>query len=259
MDEQELRAQFAEAEKDEAGRLAREEVCRRVGATLRDGGELLWVGGYALGTDRRDGRSPFGFGDDATVGLATVMQVGAELTQGAVALFDRGGLYAGAALVRQLVEVEYLAWAFAEDRVEAMDWLRSGKDERLARWQPGRIRKRSGGRFRASDYAGHCERGGHPTPRSKALLPGHSQSEPLAMWWLDLAQHALSAWDYGLAASPKLDLDYSDELAEVAARNDLPAVIAAWRERDPLLALTLERPWEELTGAPATVTSTRAK
>lgn len=236
MDEQEIRAKFAEAETDEAGRCAREEVCRKLGTTLRDGGELLWVGGYTLGTDRRDGESPFGFGNDATVGLATVIQVGAELTQGAVTLFEREGLYAGAALVRQLVEVEYLAWAFAEDQAEAMDWMRSDKDERLARWQPRHIRKRSGGRFRASDYGSHCDRGGHPTPNSTALLSGHS-NESLAMWWVDLAHHALSTWEYGIVAAPKLEVDYTDQLTDIAKRNDLQAAITAWRERDKLVAL----------------------
>jgi hypothetical protein len=63
------------------GRCAREGVCRKLGATLRDARELLWVGGHTLGTDRRDGRSPFDFGNDATVGLATTRAISERQAQ----------------------------------------------------------------------------------------------------------------------------------------------------------------------------------
>jgi hypothetical protein len=235
MDEDELNARLAAAEADEAGRGARERVCRVLAATLRDAGDLLWTGGYLLGTDRREGESPFGFGNDATVGLAIVIQVGAELTQGAVSLFERGGVYAGAALLRQLVEVEYLAWAFAEDQAEARDWMRSSKGERLVRWQPRHLRERSAGRFRGADYAGHCERGGHPTPSATALLPGHSSGISPGLWWVDLAQHASSTWEYAIAAASTLEVDYSEQLTEIARRHRLAAAVAAWRRMDRLL------------------------
>jgi hypothetical protein len=79
-----------------------------------------------LGTDRRDGESPFGFGSDATVGLAIVAEIAAELISGTLTLLDQDGLYGAAALLRQLVEVEYLCWAFAEDEDEAKRWMRLG-------------------------------------------------------------------------------------------------------------------------------------
>jgi phage/plasmid primase-like uncharacterized protein len=47
------------------------------------------------------------------VGVATVAQISGELGAGAVALLEAGNNYAAAALIRQLVEVEYLASAFA--------------------------------------------------------------------------------------------------------------------------------------------------
>jgi hypothetical protein len=131
-----------------------------------------------LGTDRRDGESPFGFGSDATVGLAIVAEIAAELISGTLTLLDQDGLYGAAALLRQLVEVEYLCWAFAEDEDEAKRWMRSDRDERLRTWQPKHLRERSGGRFRGTDYHGHCERGGHPTPEATTLLTAHSRRVP---------------------------------------------------------------------------------
>jgi hypothetical protein len=55
-----------------------------------------------LGTDQRDGQSPFGFGTDAVVGLAVVVQIAGELISGAVALLAQDNLYGAAALLRQL-------------------------------------------------------------------------------------------------------------------------------------------------------------
>jgi|SRR5581483_1204959 len=94
------------------------------------------------------------------------------MTTSAAVLLEQDNLYGAAALLRQLVEAEYLAWAFAEDRVEAAAWLRSTNEKRREMWQPKHLRERSGGRFRAIDYAHHCECGGHPTPSAKRLLPG---------------------------------------------------------------------------------------
>jgi hypothetical protein len=51
---------------------------------------LLWVGGNEIGEDRPNDRSPFDFGSDATVGLATVVQIAGELMGGATVLLEHG-------------------------------------------------------------------------------------------------------------------------------------------------------------------------
>jgi hypothetical protein len=204
-----------DAAKDEAGRSSREEVCRTLARTFRTVGELLWVGGYIIGTDRRDGQSPFGFGSDATVGLALVAEIGGELLSGAVTLLEQGNVYGAEALLRQIVEVEYLSWAFAEDQDEAMLWLRATPHERQKMWRPARLRERSGGRFRSSDYHRHCEQGGHPTPEATLLLPAHSRKSWPELSWLDLAIHGRSAWRYIADASHRLG--YADQVGEVAS------------------------------------------
>lgn len=219
---------------DRAAQAAREELCEALAEHFRSRGEVLWVGGWLIGPDRVNGESPFGFGSDATVGLATVVQIAGQLVAGAVALLRTENRYAAAALIRQLVEVEYLVWAFAEDEAEAMAWLRSSRDERLKMWQPRHMRQRATNRFRGSDYANHCERGGHPTPDAKALLPGHT-NEPLGMWWLDLANHSARIHDHFENAERRLG---ETESAWSKATGDRVAdALGVWHRDDPVPAL----------------------
>lgn len=227
-----LRTLIEGAESNEAGRAARQRVCRVLATTFRQAGQRLWVCGYILGTDRRDGRSPFKFGSDATVGLGIVAQIAGELTSGAVTLLECDNLYGAAALLRQLVEVEYLAWAFAEDQEEATRWLRSTREERRELWQPRHLRARSDGRFRSADYGQHCDRGGHPTPDAMPLLPDHQRRQSAALWWFDLASHGVSAWEYAVEGADHLG--YGDELRSAASTHGLRETIACWKHDDPL-------------------------
>ncbi|MGH2971103.1 MAG: hypothetical protein ACRDLE_02990 [Gaiellaceae bacterium] len=222
--------QFEEAASASPGPELREEVSREVARTLARLGELLWVSGYIVGPDRAAGRSPFG--DDATVGFATVVQVGGELVAGAITLLERENVYAAAALIRQVVEVEYLAWAFSEDRDEAATWLRSSREERLKFWQPSHVRERSAGRFRATDYHRHCESGGHPTPAASCLLPGHSKRTSSSLWWFDLSQHAASIWTYIERTLP--DLDWPELIDSVGKMTNLTELLERWGRDDPL-------------------------
>lgn len=84
-------------------------VVTALGPAFRSAGTLLWVAGNLIGPDRVNKASPFGNGSDAVVGLAIVTQTAGELCSGAVSLLNEGNTYAAAALLRQLVEVEYLA------------------------------------------------------------------------------------------------------------------------------------------------------
>jgi hypothetical protein len=143
----------------------------------------LWLAGHMIGPDRANKVSPYQFGSDAVVGLATIAQLAGQLCRGMTALLEIGSLYSAAALLRQIVETEYIAWAFAEDEDEAANWMRSSRDERLDCWQPRHLRGRSAGRFRAEDYHRHCEIGGHPTPASLQLLPDHKAYESTSYGW----------------------------------------------------------------------------
>ena len=102
-------------------------------------------------------------------------QIGGELADGTIALLRAGQRYGAAALIRQLVEVEYLAAVFAGGSTIAADWMRTTRDERLKFWSPTKLRQLASREFLPSDYWTHCEFGGHPTPRALALLPDHSR------------------------------------------------------------------------------------
>jgi hypothetical protein len=226
------RDRLGKALENHRGQEAREAVCRVLATVFRVTGDLLWLGGYMIGSDRKEGSSPFGFGSDATVGLALVAQIGGELLSGAISLLEADNLYSAAALLRQVVEVEYLAWAFAEKHDEAAAWLQATRKERQDFWQPRHLRDRSDGRFRATDYHMHCERGSHPTREATMLLKEHSRRVPSELWWLDLAQHGVSAWNYVEDATHALG--YKDEVAKLAAAHELPNAIAVWNRDDPL-------------------------
>ncbi len=231
-----LRDALEAAARDEAGAEARKQFGECLSVTLRAGGQALWIGGAMIGPDRAEGQSPFDFGSDATVGLATVMQIAGELVSGAVLLLSEGNRYAAAALIRQLVEVKYLAWAFAEDEEEARDWMRSSRKERQRFWKPARIRERAGSRFRGVDYWEHCGKGGHPSPEGIYLLPDHYAPEASAsFWWCDMAIHGHSVWRYALAAVKQLGQE--DVLTSLNEANALQEAETRWRDEDPFIEL----------------------
>ena len=208
-------------------------LASQVATVFDDVGTNLHVIGHIAGTDRRDGVSPFGHGDDEVVAISMLLRIASQLVSGSTDLIAGGRGYAGAALVRQLVEIEYLAWAFESDPVEAARWLRSDKKERQSFFTPAKLRAAGGGRFRSADYGHHCELGGHPTPAAWALL---NKDTPAAQIMLaDCLGHAERVWQYvvGWAATRRE--------AEVVLlhRADLSTRYDGWRTADPLASLTL--------------------
>jgi hypothetical protein len=222
---------------DEVGRSSRIACCADLAAAMTKLGQVLWVGGFIIGRDRVSGTSPFKFGSDSTVGLATVSQVGGQLLTGVNVLLRLDNRYAAMALIRQLVEVEYLAWAFAEDQPEAATWLRSTREERRKMWQPGHLRDRSKGLFGQEDYRQHCEHGGHPTPDAITLLPGHSRCTPADLCWLEAALHGTSIWHYLTSAARKHG--YETVLTDLPEAETADMSIARWQVADPTRGLWL--------------------
>jgi len=161
---------------------------------FQEAGQELHIAGHLLGTDRSNGLSPFGYGDDATVAVSMLLRIGSQLVSASADLIGDGRHYAGSALIRQLVEVEYLAWAFETKDKEAARWLRSTHDERKSFFTPAKLRAAAGKRFRSKDYSYHCELGGHPVPTSWRLL-----NDDLAIAQLMLSDclgHSGRIWDH---------------------------------------------------------------
>jgi hypothetical protein len=190
----EVRKLLEDLADDTAASATRADVCDTIARGLVRLGHVLWVGGYVVGPDRASGTSPFRFGDDRAVGVATVAQIGGELSSAAVDLLKANNRYAASALIRQLVEVEYLAAAFADEHEIAGEWLRASREERIKFWSPARLRERAGGRFLKTDYWHHCEMGGHPATPGMALLPGHANGVHAVFLWADLAGHLVGIW-----------------------------------------------------------------
>jgi len=97
----------------------RARVGGKMGAALVRAGYLLHAHGHIIGPGRVDGSSARGNGDDEVVAVGALLQIGGELALPAIQLLTGEQHYAGAALVRQLVEVEYLMWAFESNPGEA--------------------------------------------------------------------------------------------------------------------------------------------
>jgi hypothetical protein len=220
MDERtEARKAFEAAVLDPVSHPARTQVCETVAAALQSLGHSAWVGGWMLR-------------DEWTEGLGIVVQMGGELAAGAVTLLGCGRHYPAAALVRQLVEVEYLAFTFAEDEPLARSWLTASTQQLRDLFQPAPMRRRSGGRFRDAEYWSHCNAGGHPHPRGAHLLPDHANSVADNQWqWVDLAHHLNRLWDCLLVAVRRQQ--WAALIDDLDASTVRP-VLEQWHAVDPL-------------------------
>lgn len=201
-----------------AARQAREEACRVTAAGLATIGETLLVGGWLLR-------------DDAARAIAVLVQLAGELAGSAVTLLDSERTYGASVLIRQLVEVEYLAYCFSTDSALAKQWLTSSQEDLRRLFQPAAMRRRSGGVFRDEEYWTHCELGGHPNPKARVLLTGREGAVDARWMWADLAQHLDRLWS--LVMDAVAAADFSSALT-VDACSAVTSSLAAWREADIL-------------------------
>lgn len=181
----------------------------------------------------------FGLADGPRRAVAIVSQMAAELALGAARLYESQQWYAGAALVRQLIESEYLLFLFATEPSEPKRWLSASSQEARRLYSPVAMRERSGGQFRVGEYSIHCEIAGHPRPAGHFLLQEHRELVPTEHrelllpdnQWVDLAQHLERVWAHYLAAvtthSPTNV--YPDRFERVNA------AIAKWHSADPFV------------------------
>lgn len=201
-------------------------------AGLKWAGDVLRVVGTMVGPRPANGD----IRDPRLVGIGYVANTSGELLRGTLVAVDDLNPYAASALLRQVVEAEYLAWAFAEDREEAASWLESTHQDRLARWQPRHLRERSGGRFRGIDYARHCERGGHPTPAGCRDLINGPPAVGCAGLVADSLLHGRSTWHYLMDAVDQHDLLLGNDpgtLLPFDGRRAAHNAVQSWWEFDP--------------------------
>ncbi|HXQ38341.1 MAG TPA: hypothetical protein VN843_30355 [Anaerolineales bacterium] len=175
--------------------------------------------------------------EDAIHAVGLLLQMSGELASAAGRLLSDGEHYAGAALVRQVVEIEYLTWTFKEGHRSASKWLQSTHDERMKMFSPRELRKTSKGRFLSRDYQHHCEQGGHPVPVGSFLLSAQSPSSA-QMLLVDLIVHCWRTWDQIVQWSKDLPVAAAAVLDE---GNKISARLNDWGVHDPMYALMVEK------------------
>ncbi len=215
----------------------RHEAASNAAAHLKSAGQVMHVAGHVVGDGRVSGSSTRGNGDDALVGVGVLIQIAAELLDTSSELLCGTRHYAGAALLRQVVEVEYLTWAFANDQRDAAAWLNSTHEERMKLFSPKRLRGVSDGRFRFEDYQHHCEQGGHPVPRAIPLL-GKPDPTVAQMLMLDLLLHCWRITDNVRSWGERTKTDARLAVDLLAAQR----VFKTWSQDDPLYQWALATP-----------------
>jgi hypothetical protein len=81
--------------------------------------------------------------------------------------------------------------------------------------------------------------GGHLSPEGRRLLPDRKTAPalPPALWWIELATHCSSTWEYMEVAAGHLG--YLDQLQAAGAAEGVPEATVKWRAEDRLRELLL--------------------
>ena len=252
---------------DDEAAAAREHFCDVVAAQLRDVASWLgldaWLGAGDVQDTLSQERPNPTTRVQSFVAIGLVAQISAELVSGAQILFRNANEYGASALVRQLIECEYLLRAFRLDFTEAARWFEATGKERWD-FSPAKLRKIGG--FDDKEYSDHCESGGHPHRKGSLLLQlprgiddlqravaGASRDlDPTRGLWLDFAFHCDRTWraltDLLCAEHARFERVRAERLtAVVEARS-------AWLEAD-ILAEHAGPVLEALKADPATLLS----
>ena len=215
---------------NEALKKHRDELARFAAGIFADVGEKL----YVIASIHRDPESGHATDDlsDETTTVSILLRISAQLVSASTDLFADGRNYAAAALLRQMVEVEYLAWAVDVRDKDGKRWLRSDKNQRMSFFSPTKLRKAAKGTFRSQDYSFHCEFGGHPTPVGAAMLLDRDQAEAQILL-TDLLGHAGRISDHVVRWGKRSPhgvaiLDHSQQMLER---------FSVWKLQDPLAKL----------------------
>lgn len=209
----------------------RREFSRICASCLQAAGDVLWAFGLAEEPQRR--------------AVGVVLQISGRLAHGAIDMLKSENWYAAGALVRQLIETEYLLFRFSADRAEAERWLAATPAEIRNVFSPGAMRKRSGQHFRVEEYAVHCELGGHPNPRAgfllpeHALVPDHLPFGSVNWLWVDLGQHLARI---GFLMGELVQSSFSDVGIAHQSVREVQAAIDQWKSYDVWSAVQFSIP-----------------
>lgn len=225
MDEDEISEVFESALADPILSSARLSVLDIGGKSLKEIGRHAQIHGHLVG-DR----------DISAFSLLSVLA--ADLTIGFATLIRSQNEYSAAALLRQLVEFEYLFFVAYQDKSELGKWLEADGGELRKQFTPQKMRKKSNGIFRDQEYWMHCDMGGHPNPKARVFLPGGSNIQKVAVFLLpDGVHHFRRMWTSIKLLYPVLLGDNKSQLGKLKIVSD---EIAAWEIKEHPLILSFD-------------------
>ena len=233
---------------DDDAAAARERFCEVVAKQITNVASWLGIDAWLGAGDVRDTAighqaEPDPVRHRSFVAVGLVAQITSELVSGAQLLFRNGNEYGASALVRQLIECEYLLRAFCLNFADAARWHDANDSERWD-FKPSKLREVGG--FDRKEYANHCEAGGHPHPKGRQLLElprtvralqqaaaGDARDlDTTRVLWLDFAFHCDRTWralaELLSAEHARFDRVRAEAIAAVAESHD------AWQEADTL-------------------------
>lgn len=145
--------------------------------------------------------------DDNELALALLSRLASELSGSICVLARQSRLYAAGALLRQLIELEYLMFLGYMDPSSLGRWYRADARELRKFFSPQQMRNAADGLFRDEEYWLHCAVGGHPHPKSRILLSSyHPPLDPVASLLPDAVQHLRRLWTSLKLVLPKLNV-----------------------------------------------------
>ncbi|MHC6053484.1 hypothetical protein ACYT85_17245 [Ralstonia solanacearum] len=144
--------------------------------------------------------------NDRLRAAALLVHLASELSNGISILLRAQREYPAGALLRQLIEVEYLAFQAYADSSQLEGWYGADAVSLRRQFTPKAMRKASGGVFRDQEYWHHCELGGHPHPRARILLRKYASClSPDVFLLPDSVHHVRRLWTSIRLLMPQLD------------------------------------------------------
>lgn len=176
--------------------------------------------------------------DDRRLATALLSRLAGELAMGIRHLLLAESDYAAGALLRQLIEVEYLLFLGYGDPGTLEQWYRADARTLRHAFSPKAMRKASGGLFRDQEYWLHCEVGGHPHPRARMLLSAYQPTvAPQAFLLPDSVHHVRRAWTSLRLLLPQLD---DGEAILIGRGNTLATAVRAWEAVEDATVLSFD-------------------
>ncbi|MCR9113016.1 MAG: hypothetical protein NXH84_07085 [Rhodobacteraceae bacterium] len=170
--------------------------------------------------------------------FSILSRLAADITVGFATLMRSGNEYSAAALLRQLVEFEYLFFVAYQDKSELGKWLGADGDTLRKQFTPQKMRKKSNGIFSDQEYWMHCDMGGHPNPKARAFLAGESNNMMMAAFLLpDGVHHFRRLWTSFKLLYPVLLEDNKSQLEKLSLVTD---AIETWKTKEHPLILSFD-------------------